>query len=96
MIQTQEETAPGNNGEFLTIERGINSFFDEDGKFKGVLPALLGIVEDQIVVGLQQSKDLLTEMNSTVGMTGTLSREFREEIMAASPAVIRLGIVLMK
>jgi len=92
LLETQEQQAPGARGEFLTAEKGIDSFFDEQGKFRGVLPSIGKIITDQLVVGLQQSTDLLTEMNTKAGMTGELSREFRQEIMEASPAVIRLGI----
>jgi hypothetical protein len=35
---------------------------------------------------------LLTEVNEKLGLTGTLSEEFREEITRAQPALIRLGI----
>ena len=92
MLSTQEQNVPGDAGEFLTAQKGIDAFFDANGKFKGILKSIGGIITDQIVIGLQQSTDLLGEMNTAAGMTGELSREFRQEIMAASPDVIRLGI----
>lgn len=92
MLSTQEQKIPGDSGEFLSAQKGIDAFFDSQGKFKGVLNSIGGIIVDQIVIGLQQSTDLLGEMNTEAGMTGQLSKEFRQEIMSASPAVIRLGI----
>ena len=35
---------------------------------------------------------LLTEVNEKLGLTGTLSEEFREEITKAQPALIRMGV----
>ena len=35
---------------------------------------------------------LLTEVNEKLGLTGTLSEEFREEISRAQPALLRLGV----
>jgi len=92
MLSTQEQKVPGDSGEFLTAQKGIDTFFDSSGKFKGIWKSIGSILEDQIVIGLQQSTDLLGEMNTEAGMTGALSKEFRQEIMSASPAVIRLGI----
>lgn len=95
MLQTQERVAEGDAGEFLTIQRGISTFFDDRGKFRGLLGSLkeiIKIIPDQVVVGLNQMTTLLTDINTKAGMTGELSREFRQEIMMASPEVIRLGI----
>ena len=94
MLNTQMREKSGDRGEFGTLEKSLGVFFDESGKFRkmDVFKALADLMKNEVLVYLDQQSQLLTKINEKAGMTGELSEAFREEIMAASPEVIRLGV----
>jgi hypothetical protein len=94
MLSTQMREKTGDRGEFGTLEKSLGVFFDESGKFRkmGVFKALADLMKNEVLVYLDQQSQLLSKINEKAGMTGQLSEAFREEIMSASPEVIRLGV----
>jgi len=94
-LTTQMREKKGAQGEFGSLQEGLGILFDPSGKLKSgkdMLSQIGGILENEILVYLDQQSKLLTKINEQTGMTGKLSESFREEIMKASPDVIRLGI----
>lgn len=95
-VSTQLRERPGEKGEFIDVQDALQTFFDESGRFRGIrgAGAEFGrrLILDQVNVYLEEQASLLRKINEEAGMTGTLSRSFREEIMAASPEAIKLGI----
>lgn len=95
LLRTQMRAKSGEMGEFGSLEKGLEVFFDKAGKLRGpmdMLKQMGGLIKNEILVYLDQQSKLLTKINEDTGMTGKLSEEFRDEIMKASPDVIRLGI----
>lgn len=95
-ISTQVREKPGAREEFIGVQDALRIFFTEQGKFRGLGGSAMEfgrkMILDQINTYLEQQASLLTKINEQAGMTGELSRSFREEIMAASPDAIKLGI----
>jgi len=95
LISTQIRPEAGEAGEFKSIQKGLGIFFDPAGKFrgwKGMIKEMGGLFKDEIELHLQQQNDLLNDISKNTGIVGKLSKEFREEIMAASPAAEKIGI----
>jgi len=95
LISTQIRPEAGEGGEFKSIQKGLGIFFDPAGKFrgwKGMIKEMGGLFKDEIELHLQQQNDLLNDISKNTGIVGKLSKEFREEIMAASPAAEKIGI----
>jgi len=95
LLNTQIRGEAGDAGEFRSLEKGLSTFFDSSGKFRGWKNSIIEvgkILVDEIELHLQQQNDLLESMSKNTGMVGKLSKGFREEIIAASPAAVSLGI----
>jgi len=95
LLKTQIRGEAGDAGEFRSLEKGLSTFFDSAGKFrgwKGSIKEMGELFKDEIELHLQQQNDLLTDMSKNTGIVGKLGHEFREEIMAASPFAESLGI----
>ena len=95
LMKTQIRPEAGDTGELQTLQKGLSTFFDEKGKFRGIkgtLKEMGSLLVDEVEMHLQHQNDLLDDINHNTGMVGKLSKEFREEIMAASPAAESLGI----
>lgn len=50
------------------------------------------MITDQVGLYLKQQTGLLTTMNQEVGMTGQLSKDFREELSSANPELLGMGV----
>lgn len=95
LLKTQIRGEAGDTGEFRSLEKGLSTFFDSAGKFrgwKGSIKEMGELFKDEIELHLQQQNDLLADMSKNTGIVGKLGHEFREEIMAASPFAESLGI----
>ena len=69
----------------------INS--DEFANFTDILTTnpLQGGMMDEVLKQVQRESDLLTQINEKVGLTGTLSADFRENVEKTLPAALSLG-----
>jgi hypothetical protein len=95
LLKTQIRGEAGDAGEFQSVQKGLSTFFDSSGKFRGWKNSIIEvgkILVDEVELHLQQQNDLLESMSKNTGMVGKLSKGFREEIIAASPAAVSLGI----
>ena len=95
LLSTQIRGEAGDAGEFRSIQKGLSTFFNSEGGFrgwKGSIKEMGSLFLDEIELHLQQQNDLLNDMSKNTGMVGKLSKGFREEIMAASPVAESLGI----
>ena len=95
IVDKQMKPKAGDQGEFGTLQKSASVFFDAKGglnSVKEILSKMAVLLKDEVLIYLDQQSKLLMKINEETGLTGKLSEEFREEIMKASPEVIRLGI----
>lgn len=80
--------------EFGSIEKGLGLILDEHGlkNAAGIWDQIKTILKNEVIIYLQQQTKLYETINEEAGMTGELAADFRNELMQASPELIRLGI----
>jgi hypothetical protein len=80
--------------EFGSIEKSLGLILDSGGlkNAAGVWKQIKTILKDEVIIYLQQQTKLYEVINEKAGMTGELAADFRNELMEASPELIRLGI----
>lgn len=91
MVTTQLKEGAGGPPESDSLEKMIG-LVSKIGRPREMLKEFGKMLGDEVLLYLKQQADLLHKINAETGMIGTLSEDFRKEIMNASPEVIRLGI----
>lgn len=89
---TQYREKPGDQGEFRTLEKTGTLLVTAFTKPKDLLKEIGKTIKDEILLYLQQQTDLYVTVNEKIAMSGELAGAFRDELMRASPAAIKLGI----
>ena len=91
--QIKPETA---GDEFGSLQKNVlGVLFNESGGFRGVkgsIKEIAKLFKDEVIIYLQEQADILHKINGEAGMLGTLSEDFRKEIMKSTPETIRLGV----
>lgn len=85
-----------NSREFITPDYALNVVYDDaKDKFRdlsGMYDQLVKGLQEQIYLQLEQQYELHRKINQETSLTGTLSRDWRNEIMMAYPSLLRVGI----
>lgn len=98
LIKTQEagQGFKSLKEEMKTIDNLYGLFFDTNTKkalsFKNIAGNLLSSAIDGVNQYYSEQTALLERINQRTGLTGQLSRDFREEISKAQPRLLQLGI----
>jgi hypothetical protein len=98
LIKTQEsgQGFKSLKEEMKTIDNLYGLFFDTNTKkalsFKNIAGNLLSSAIDGVNQYYSEQTALLERINQRTGLTGQLSRDFREEITKAQPRLLQLGI----
>jgi hypothetical protein len=81
--------------EFVTVNDLFNKVFTAEGKLRSAGDMFKGIMESAfngIKTYYQQQSALITEVNTKTGLTGELSKQFREELTQSNISLTRFGI----
>ena len=96
IIQTQEAGGSyADSKSVVNAEKVFSLAFDTKGNLLESGKIFSNILEEAGTQGKQELSNqavLLTDINTKTGLTGKLSKNYREEISAAYPALARLGI----
>lgn len=97
ILGSQKETHGGKfyAGEFKSMQETWRLLMDESGGFAGplgILKNIGGSIKDSFISYYEQQSDLLTNINENAGLSGEMSKDFREEITKTSVFANRLGI----
>lgn len=98
LIKTQEAGGyfDSLNEELITTDDVFSTFFDKQNKEFLKLEDVVTNLFDKALSGVEtyfrQQTLLLEYVNKQAGLTGQLSKDFREEISKANPALLRMGI----
>ena len=81
--------------EFVTVNDLFNKVFTAEGKLRSAGDIFKGIMESAfngLKTYYQQQSALITEVNTKTGLTGELSKQFREELTQSNISLTRFGI----
>ena len=95
-VQTQEAGGSYSDSKsIISAEQLSKLAFDSSGnllKGKNILENIGTLLKEQVNQEWTNQATLLTDINTKTGLTGKLSKDYREEVSAAYPALVRLGI----
>jgi hypothetical protein len=97
ILGSQKESHSGKfyPGEFKSIQDIWRLLMNESGGFANPLKILGNVgksIKDSFIGYYEQQSDLLTNINENAGLSGKLSKDFRDEITKTSVFANRLGI----
>lgn len=81
--------------EFVTVNDLFEKVFTAEGKLRSAGDIFKGIMESAfngLKTYYQQQSALITEVNTKTGLTGELSKQFREELTQSNISLTRFGI----
>lgn len=95
-LQSQEAGGSyGDSKDIMSAKLMSDLAFDSEGSFLGIEKTIGNIAKyglTQVNQEFSNQSLLLTDINTKTGLTGKLSKDYREEVSAAYPALARLGI----
>ena len=96
LFTSQEVTSMDQvNSDLIKTESVLSLLQDKQGNFGNIKEILLNTIstaKDGFVQYEAQQSALLNELNKNVGLTGELSKNFREELTKANPELLKYGI----
>jgi hypothetical protein len=96
-LETQEQSGymPDLGEEAIKASSAFKKLMDNVGSLKNPLLIIDNVMNElgnQADLYLTQQTELLGKINKGAGLTGDLSRDIREELTEANPALLRIGI----
>jgi hypothetical protein len=95
-LKTQESGGSyGDSKNIMGVEKMSQLAFNTEGSFLKIDQIIGNIAKyglEQVNQEWANQATLLTDVNTKTGLTGKLSKDYREEVSAAYPALARLGI----
>jgi len=94
--QEAEKSFSTLQGEMIGVQDVFNVFYDSSSRqlkgLKTIAGNLVDVLGKSLVQYFEQQTALLEKVNIEAGLTGQLSKDFREEITKANPRLLQLGI----
>jgi hypothetical protein len=91
----QQEYFPSLDKEIISVNNVVQTLIDGKGelnKLSVIGNSMIKGAANQLLLYYQQQSALLKQINGEAGLTGDLSKNFREELTNANPRLLQLGI----
>lgn len=93
-VNKSQKGGGNGQGEFGSIEKLLGFVLDRGGlkNVSGIWEHFKTVLKDEVLIYLEQQTQLYETINEQIGMSGELAGVFRDELMLASPDVIKWGV----